>query len=105
MVVYVLKYDIRPEKTEAFIKWATESAIPRILKIPGLVEFCSYRPVTGAHQIASTYFFKDAAAVAAWLAHSEFDTITAELRSYAANVTGELWNPSPIVPEPLRPKK
>ncbi len=105
MVGYVLKYDIYPEKTEAFLKWAKESAIPRILKIPGLVEFCSYRPVTGPNQVASTYFFKDAAAVAAWLAHPEFDKMTTELRSYATNVNGELWNPSPVVPEPLRPKK
>ncbi len=50
MVVYVLKYDIRPEKAEAFVKWATESAIPRILKAPGLVEILnSYcRGRTGA---------------------------------------------------------
>jgi heme-degrading monooxygenase HmoA len=105
MVVYVLKYDIRSDKTEAFVKWATESAIPRILKIPGLVEFCSYRPVTGPHQIASTYFFKDAAAVAAWMSHADFEKITAELRSYATDVYGELWNPSPVVPERLHPKK
>ena len=105
MVVYVLKYDIRSEKSETFVKWATETAIPRILKIPGLVEFRSFRPITGNHQIASTYFFKDAAAFAAWQAHEDFEKSTNELRSYAANVYGELWNPSPIVPEPLKPKK
>jgi heme-degrading monooxygenase HmoA len=105
MVVYVLKYDIRPEKAEAFIKWATESAIPRILKIPGLVEFGSYRPVTGSHQIASTYFFKDAGAVAAWFSNPDFEKITTELRTYATKVCGELWNPSPVVPERLHPKK
>ena len=72
---------------------------------PGIADSCSYRPVTGRHQIASTYFFKDAAAFAAWMAHEDFDRMTPELRSYAANVSGELWNPSPVVPERLHPKK
>ncbi len=104
MVVYHLKYDLRPEKMEDFIAWAKDTAIPRILDIPGLVEFSSYRTITGSHQIATLYTFSDAAAVAAWVAHPDFEKLVADLRSYATNVTAELWGPSPVVPAPLHPK-
>ena len=105
MVLLILKYDVRPEKADAFAKWATESAIPNILAVPGLVEFRSYRPVTGSHQIASTYEFTDMAACAAWLAHADYQKIMEEFRPLTTNVNSEIWGPSPVVPEPLRPKK
>lgn len=105
MVLYVMHYDVRPEKTEAFTKWATESAIPRILKIPGLVEFRSYRPMTGSYQIAVTYEFSDMAAYAAWVSHADYQTMMTEFRPFVSRLMAQLWGPSPVVPEPLRPKK
>jgi heme-degrading monooxygenase HmoA len=105
MVLHIMKYDIRPEQAEAYAKWAAESAIRRILEIPGLVEFRGYRPTTGSHQIAATYEFTDMAAWAAWVAHADYQNLMAEFRPFVTNVTSELWGPSPIVPEPLRPRK
>lgn len=105
MVLYVQQYDVNPDKAEAFTQWATESAIPRILKIPGLNEFRSYRPVAGSHQIAVTYEFADMAALAAWLSHADYQKMLAEFRTFVGRATAEVWGPSPVVPEPLRPKK
>ena len=105
MVLLILKYDVRPEKADAFFKWAKESAIPRILAVPGLVEFRSYRPVTGSHQIASTYEFADMAVCAAWLANADYQAIMEEFRPLTTNINAEIWGPSPVVPDPLRPKK
>ena len=105
MVLLIQKYDVRPEKAEAYMKWATESAIPSILAVPGLVEFRGYRPFTGSHQIAATYEFTDMAACAAWLAHESYQKITQEFRQFTTNVHVEIWGPSPVVSAPLRPKK
>ena len=105
MVLLIQKYDVRPEKAEAYMKWATESAIPSILAVPGLVEFRGYRPVTGSHQIAATYEFTDMAACAAWLAHESYHKIMEEFRPFTTNLSTEVWGPSPVVPEPLRTKK
>ena len=49
MVLQVMKYDIHPDKVEAYLKWV-EGAIKRVLAVPGVVEFRSYRPVTGSSQ-------------------------------------------------------
>jgi quinol monooxygenase YgiN len=75
------------------------------MEIPGLVEFRGYRPASGPHQIAATYEFTDMAAWAAWTAHPDYQKIMEDVRPFVTNLSTELWGPSPVVPEPLRPKK
>jgi hypothetical protein len=38
MVLFVQKYDVHPDKTQAYNEWA-KTAVPRILAAPGVVEF------------------------------------------------------------------
>lgn len=102
MVLFVLKWDIHPDKGEAYLEWL-KSAMPRVLAVPGVVEFRGYRGISGAPQIVATYEFADLAAWAAWYAHEEAQKVWAELHTLALNVTTELWWPSPVVPQPIRP--
>jgi quinol monooxygenase YgiN len=104
MVLGVLKYDIHPDKSEAFLKWA-EGAIKRCMSVPGVVEFRSYRGAAGAPQVVSTHEFADMSAWAAWSSSEEVQKAFAELHTLAVNVTTELWGPSPVVPLPVRPGK
>ncbi len=104
MVLCVMKWDILPDKVEAYRKW-TESAIRRTLAAPGVVEFRGYRPATGASQVVVTWEFADMAAWAAWQAHEDMQKVTDELRTLTANLSTELWGPSPVVPQPIRPRK
>lgn len=104
MVLHVAKYDIQPDKLEAYQKW-TEGAIKRALGVPGLVEFRAYRPVTGSSQIVLTYEFADLAAWASWYSNATSQKLTAELYTFAVNVNVEVWGPSPVIPVPLRPGK
>ncbi|MDM8540899.1 hypothetical protein QUF90_07405 [Desulfococcaceae bacterium HSG9] len=96
------KWDIRPEKAEAYQEWAP-SAISRQLAVPGVVEFRAYRPATGCHQVAVTYEFADMQDWASWYYNEEIQKVFDEGRTYMANMSVELWGPSPIVPEPIRP--
>jgi antibiotic biosynthesis monooxygenase (ABM) superfamily enzyme len=102
MVLHVMKWDILPDKLEDYLKW-TEGAIRRTLAVPGVTEFRAYRPATGASQVVVTYEFADMATWAAWQTHEDTQKVLDELRTLAANVTIELWGPSPVVPEPIRP--
>ncbi len=105
MVLYIMKYDILPDKTEAYGKWAVESAIPRILEIPGFVELRGYRPATGSYRFATTYEFKDMSSWAAWVGSPEYQKIMEEFLPFASLLSTEVWGPSPVAPEPLRPKR
>ena len=104
MVLQVMKWNIHPDKVEAYLEW-TESAIKRTLAVPGVVEFRAYRPATGASQVVTTYEFADMATWAAWQSDEDVQKVLDELRALALNVNIEVWGPSPVVPEPIRPEK
>ncbi|MCL4394554.1 MAG: antibiotic biosynthesis monooxygenase [Chloroflexi bacterium] len=104
VVLQVMKWDIHPDKAEAYLKW-TESAIKRTLAAPGVVEFRAYRGAVGAPQVVTTYEFADMAAWAAWQSDEESQKVLTELHTFALNVSVELWGPSPVVPAPIRPGK
>jgi len=104
MVLYVMKWDIHPDKLDAYLKW-TEGAIKRTVSGPGVIEFRAYRGSVGAPQVVITYEFADMAAWAAWNSSEEMQKVLAELHTLAVNVSRELWGPSPVVPAPIRPGK
>ncbi|GAB4405287.1 MAG: hypothetical protein OHK003_32980 [Anaerolineales bacterium] len=104
MVLFVIKWDIHPDKREAYLEWL-KSSIPRTVGVPGVVEFRGYRGVSGAPQIVATYEFADLTAWANWHSHEETQKVWAELHTLGLNITAELWGPSPIAPEPIRPGK
>ena len=54
MVLYIMKWDIHPDKAEAYLKWTGE-AIKRTLGVKGVVEFRAYRPASGPGQVVITY--------------------------------------------------
>jgi len=102
MMLVVMKWNVHPDKVEAYTKW-TQSAIQRTLAVPGVVEFRAYRPASGAHQVVVTYELADFAAWASWYGKVEVQKVLEELRTVAIDVTIELWGPSPLVPKPIRP--
>ncbi len=103
MPLYVSKWNIHPDKVEAYNEW-TRKAIRRTIGISDVIEFRAYRPVSGAHQAVTTYEFPDMAAWAAWISNEDVLEVRSELRTLATDVTEEIWGPSPIAPAPVRPK-
>ncbi len=102
MVLFVVKWDIHPDKTDAYLQWLN-SSIPRTLAIPGVIEFRAFRGAFGAPQIVATYEFPDMAAWATWYMNEDAQKVWSELHTLALNVTAELWYPSPVAPTPIRP--
>lgn len=103
MVLYVLKWNIRPEKTKAYLEWA-KGVIPRALAVPGLLEVRGYRPVAGDSQAVITYEFADLASWEAWYGNPDIQAALVELRAFTTDVSIDLWGPSPVIPGPIRPK-
>ena len=101
MVLYVARWDIRPEKSSEYPDWA-KTAVSRVLSVPGLQEFRGYRPATGSHEVVVTYEFADMAAWSTWYANEIIQELFVEARAYTTNYSSELWGPSPVVPQPLR---
>ena len=104
VVLAVMKWNIHPDKREAYLKW-TEGAIKRTLAVPGVIEFRGYRGLAGDAEVVVTYEFADLPTWAAWRGNEGIRKVLDELYTVALNVTTELWGPSPVVPEPIRPGK
>jgi antibiotic biosynthesis monooxygenase (ABM) superfamily enzyme len=100
----ILKWNVHPDKVEAYVKWS-EGAVRRVLAVPGVVEFRAYRTIAGSYQVVLTYEFADLSSYAAWYVNKDVQKVLDEAYTLTLNMTSELWGPSPIVPEPIRPRK
>lgn len=101
MYLYVLRWDIIPEKLDRYERWA-EFAIGKTVRAPGVVEFRAYRPVAGESQVVVTYAFADFSSWEAWFNSQAVQEIFEQLFSLANHVERELWEPSPIAPDPVK---
>lgn len=102
MVVQVTKWNVVAGKAEAYAEWS-QRAIPTLLGTPGVVEFRAYRPATGAHQVVVTYEFANLTTWAAWTETEAVQGLLNEAREFVSDINTEVWGPSPIVPDPIRP--
>ena len=103
MVLYIWKWNIRPEKAKAYLEWA-KGAIARALAVPGLVELRGYRPAAGDYQAVMTFEFADLAGWEAWYGAPDVQAAMLELRAFTTDLSVELWGPSPVIPGPIRPR-
>ena len=102
MVLWIMKYDINPDKLDSYAEWA-QNAIPKVLGAGNVVEFRGYRPVTGDHRVIVTTEFADLASWQAWYDTDAVQSVVEEMATIALNLETELWGPSPVVPKPIRP--
>ena len=102
MVLYIMKWNIRPEKKDEYLAWS-QGAIGRTISVPGVVELRAYRPASGTSQVVITFEFADMAAWAAWHSNEVVQEVLDEVHALASDVTLELWGRSPVIPEPIRP--
>lgn len=88
---------------QAYQEWA-KKAIGTVLQSPGIIEFRAHRNILGFPYVRSTSVWKSLADWANFAESPEWQNIETELRGkFATNVKVEIWGPSPVVPEPLRP--
>ena len=104
MVLYVVRYDILPDKMEKYPKWI-ENYYRLTLAVRGVEELRAYRSLASScGHIVATYQFKNLETWAKWRSHKEIIKFFDELRRYVTHLTFEIWGPSPVIPEPLHPE-
>ena len=102
MVLYTMKWNILPGMTDKYQGWA-QSAVKRLLSVPGVVEFRAYRMIAGSHGVIVTYEFADMQALASWQSHETTQKTMEDGNNYITDLKTEIMGPSPIVPDPIRP--
>jgi hypothetical protein len=101
-----LRYDLLPGVDQhAYIEWA-KKGIRLGLKAQGIVEARSNRNLLGSPQVRATYVWERLADWAVFAEGQEWQALISELRrSLGTNVSIEIWGPSPVAPESIRPAK
>lgn len=102
MVLWIMKWDINPAKVDSYDEWA-QGVIPKAIGAGGVVEFRAYRPITGSRRVVITTEFADIATWQSWYDSEAVQSILADMTSMLLNLETELWGPSPVVPQPIRP--
>ena len=104
MYLYVLKWDLDPRRAEIYEEWALKS-LKRAILVPGVTEVRAFRPIAGQSQVVVTFEFKAFEDWSSWFNDTGIQSIFNELFLMATNVQRELWEPSPLISEPIRPEK
>ncbi len=74
-----------------------------MLKAPGFVELRASRNLLGSPQVRAVFVWKTMEDFARFNESAEGREFDAEIRKFATNPKIEIWGPSPMVPEPIRP--
>lgn len=104
MIEAIETFDLVPAvDQDAYQSWA-KKAVALVLQQPGVVELRANRNVLGSPQVRIVTVWKSSADWAQF-AEGAWRSVESELRKFATNMKLELWGPSALVPEPLRPGK
>lgn len=105
MIEVNLTYDLLTGiDQKAYSVWA-QTAVGAVLEAPGLIEFRANRNILGSPQVRSTSLWRSLTDWANYTETDEWRQLEAEFREFITNLRVEIWRPSPVMPEPMRPTK
>jgi hypothetical protein len=105
MIETNMSWDLLPlVDVKVYAAWAKKAG-ETMAKQPGMIEFRASRNMLGNPQIRISLMWKSLADWAKFAEGEVWGAVNTELRSYATNFRIELWGPSPVIAEPIRPAK
>ncbi len=106
MALAILTWDLPPqEQMAAYAEKARTEWIPTVLRQPGVKEFRGLRNAFHAspHAMAITEYDSLASALK-FIETEEYVRLMESMRAAGCtNITVQLWDVSPVTPEPIRP--
>lgn len=104
MIEAVLTFDLLPNSDlKAYQEWVAKLG-STMANQPGVVEFRANRNILGNPIGRSVTTFRS---LEDWAKFTDgpWQQIAHEFRGFATNIRVELWGPSPLLKEPIRPAK
>jgi quinol monooxygenase YgiN len=105
MAIVQASYNLPTSNLEAYGKWATANIENVILKAPGLRSFQGFRNLLlNSPEVLLIYDFDSMENALQFVRSAAFAKMSAEAKSLGAtDLNTQLWDVSPLTPEPLRP--
>ncbi|HKR47385.1 MAG TPA: antibiotic biosynthesis monooxygenase [Paraburkholderia sp.] len=101
----VHKFDVLANADRQGYAELMKKIVEALLRAPGLVEIRANRNLLGSPEVRATSVWER---LADWEAARESEPLTAldaESRRYVGNMSIELWEPSNLLPQPVRPER
>ena len=106
MIEVNLTYDLLPSADEQAYAEFAKKTIGAILKAPGLVEFRANRNLCfSSSQVRVVCVWETLSDWADFVESATWQALEFELRTLTTNNRIEIWGPSLLVPEPIRPSR
>jgi heme-degrading monooxygenase HmoA len=96
-------HDFAPGMDQQAYMEYVKRAVGAVLQAPGLVELRSQRNVLGVPRLRVTTVWQSLSDWAAFSQSATWQAIEAEQVQFLTNTHTEIWGPSPVLPEPIRP--
>ena len=104
MVLLRGEWYIDKDKLQEYAKFAKEESIPYWLSVPGVKELRAYREI-GSTLVLFEIELESFAAYGKGMDDPKTKALMAKFATYSHGFKWSLWDTSPLMPEPLRPKK
>jgi hypothetical protein len=99
-----IEVNLDKNKYQEYARWAKDEAVPYFLSVPGLKEMRAYRE-PGSLRALLEYEFESFTAFGRMMDDSKYKAMLMRIASYTSGLEVSLWDVSPLMPEPVRPKK
>jgi len=103
MIEVAFTYDFIPNFDVAAYTKVARDATQIMLSSKGFIEFRANRNMMGSPNVRRTSVWQSLSDYAAMVQSPEFQKVTQEFRKFVTNIDVQIWGPSPISPDPIRP--
>ena len=104
MVLFEFRYTLDKDKLAEYAKFAKEEAMPFWLSVPGLKEFRGYRE-QGSYRILVEMEFDSFESWGKAYDNPKTKEMNSKFALYIHDLEWKLWDVSPLIPQPLKPKR
>lgn len=100
LILYTVRFDVHPAVGDEYSLW-TGSALARVSQVGGVRELRVFQTAAGSPMVNLTFQFDNSDAWSQWIFHPEVQKVFEELARFSLDLKLELWEPSPMIPQPL----
>ena len=103
MIEVTFTYDLRPDINKDKYIELVKRATAMMLMADGFIEFRAHRNMLGSPHVRRTSVWDSLSHWAEFAQKPDFQDINSEFPFFVINLDVQIWGPSPITPETIKP--
>jgi heme-degrading monooxygenase HmoA len=105
MIAVTMNYRILPTTDLLAYETVMRRAVGLALNATGIEEISAHRDLLNPAHVMTTSTWDSPGEWAAFVERPEWQAVVGEMRRHVEDLRIDVWGPSPVIPEPLHPKR